>query len=121
MHDVEMVLPDKVRRPTRELLRDFRGRNWVLRREYRSSYRAELTDAEQIIAGEWIGKASAGEERIPVSIEESIVRDLELKLGDEVVFDVQGIPVTTEVASLRQVEWRRVQAQGAVPALLGSG
>ena len=82
----------------------------MLRREYRSSYRAQLTDAEQIIAGEWIGKAPAGEERIPVSIEESIVRDLELKLGDEVVFDVQGIPIKTRLASVRKVEWRRVQA-----------
>jgi putative ABC transport system permease protein len=97
-------------RPTQELLRDFRGRNWVLRREYRSTYRAELTDAEQLIAGEWIGRASANEEHVPVSIEESIVRDLDLALGDEVVFDVQGIPVKTRLASVRRVEWRRIQA-----------
>ena len=57
-----------------------------------------------------MGKASPGEERIPVSIEESIVRDLELALGDEVVFDVQGIPIKTRLASVRKVEWRRVQA-----------
>jgi putative ABC transport system permease protein len=97
-------------RPAQELLRDFRGRNWVLRREYRSTYRAELTDAEQLIAGEWIGRASANEEHVPVSIEESIVRDLDLALGDEVVFDVQGIPVKTRLASVRRVEWRRIQA-----------
>ncbi len=97
-------------RPTQELLRDFRGRNWVLRREYRSTYRAHLTDAEQLIQGEWVGKASPTEARIPVSIEEGIVRDLELALGDEVVFDVQGIPIKTRLASVRKVEWRRVQA-----------
>lgn len=97
-------------RPTRELLRDFRGRHWVLRREYRSTYRSELTDAEKVIAGEWIDRATPGEERIPVSIEESIVRDLDLSLGDEVVFDVQGIPIKTRLASVRKVEWRRVQA-----------
>jgi putative ABC transport system permease protein len=50
------------------------------------------------------------EEPVPVSIEESIVRDLELQLEDEVVFDVQGIPIKTRLASVRKVEWRRVQA-----------
>lgn len=97
-------------RPTQELLRDWRGRNWVLRREYRSTYRAELTGAEQVTAGEWIGRAAPGEERIPVSVEESIVRELDLALGDEIVFDVQGIPIRTRLASVRKVEWRRVQA-----------
>jgi putative ABC transport system permease protein len=97
-------------RPTQELLRDWRGRNWVLRREYRSTYRANLSDAEKLISGEWIGSASPNEEQIPVSIEESIVRELDLVLGDEIVFDVQGIPIKTRLASVRQVDWRRVQA-----------
>jgi putative ABC transport system permease protein len=97
-------------RPTQELLRGRRGGNWVLRREYRSSYRANLSPAEQLLAGEWIGHASPNDERIPVSIEESIVRELDLKLGDEVVFDVQGVPMKTRLASIRKVEWRRVQA-----------
>jgi putative ABC transport system permease protein len=30
-------------------------------------------------------------------------------LGDELVFDVQGVPVITRVASLREVEWRRIE------------
>lgn len=97
-------------RSAQELQRDFRGRHWVLRREYRSTYRAELSDAERLIAGEWIGRSAMAEASVPVSIEESIVRDLELQLGDEVVFDVQGIPITTHLASVRKVEWRRVQA-----------
>jgi putative ABC transport system permease protein len=97
-------------RPTQELLRDWRGRNWVLRREYRSTYRANLTAAEKLLSGEWIGSAAPAAERIPVSVEESIVRELDLALGDEIVFDVQGIPLKTRLASVRQVDWRRVQA-----------
>ncbi len=97
-------------RSTQELLRDWRGPNWVLRREYRSTYRSQLTSAEQLIAGEWIGQVSSSDEPVPVSIEESIVRELDLALGDEVVFDVQGIPIRTRLASVRKVEWRRVQA-----------
>jgi putative ABC transport system permease protein len=97
-------------RSTQELLRDWHRRSWVLRREYRSTYRSNLIAGEQLIAGEWIGTVPAGEESIPVSVEESIVRELELALGDEIVFDVQGIPVRTRLASVRKVEWRRVQA-----------
>jgi putative ABC transport system permease protein len=38
-----------------------------------------------------------------------IARQLGVGLGDEIVFDVQGIPITTEVRSLREVDWRRMQ------------
>jgi putative ABC transport system permease protein len=82
----------------------------VLRREYRSTYRSNLIAGEELIAGQWIGTTSAGAETIPVSVEEGIVRELDLALGDEIVFDVQGIPVRTRLASVRKVEWRRVQA-----------
>ncbi|MEO7679026.1 MAG: FtsX-like permease family protein, partial [Verrucomicrobiota bacterium] len=36
--------------------------------------------------------------------------DLHVTVGDEIVFDVQGIPMRTRIASLRKVDWRRVQA-----------
>lgn len=85
---------------------------WAYRREYRSTYRGQLHDGEKIIAGQWIGKAPAGTggvTNVPVSLEEGIARDLHVGLGDELVFDVQGIPIATRVASLREVEWRRIQ------------
>jgi len=37
------------------------------------------------------------------------VDSLAVGLGDELVFDLQGVPVTTRIASLRSVEWRRIQ------------
>ena len=46
---------------------------------------------------------------IPVSVEEGIAKELKVGLGDEIVFDIQGVPVATKVASLREVDWRRVQ------------
>ena len=36
-------------------------------------------------------------------------RDLGAKIGDELVFDVQGVPIKTSVASLREVDWKRFQ------------
>lgn len=82
---------------------------WVLRREYRSSYTDQLRDAEKVVEGTWIGRAASTNEPAPISLERDIAHDLHVELGDEIVFDVQGVPVTGRVASLRAVNWRRMQ------------
>jgi putative ABC transport system permease protein len=82
--------------------------NWVLRREYRSTYGNRLRSGERIIAGRWPAKQTK-QAVVPVSLERGIARDLGVRVGDEIAFDVQGIPVKAQVASLREVEWRRVQ------------
>ncbi|MCU0792262.1 MAG: ABC transporter permease [Opitutaceae bacterium] len=85
---------------------------WTLRREYRSSYRAELADTEKVVAGTWTGawsaEGAAADEPVPVSVEQGLAEDLQLALGDELEWDVQGVAVRTRVASLREVEWRRM-------------
>jgi putative ABC transport system permease protein len=94
-----------------ELLKNGQSRvpAWTLRREYRSTYRSELSDTEQVTAGKFEGHAKAGAEWTPISLEESLARDLQVQLGDEIIFDVQGVPLKTRVGSLRQVDWRRMQ------------
>jgi putative ABC transport system permease protein len=82
--------------------------SWPLRREYRSTYSDHLRGAEHVIAGQWIPRATNAAV-VPISIEKDIAKDLGVGLGDEIVFDVQGIPVTTKVASLREVDWRRME------------
>ena len=82
---------------------------WTLTREYRSTFRGTVDETEKISAGTWIGRAQPGAARVPVSVEEGLAKDLQLVVGDEVVFDVQGVPMTTYVASLRAVEWQRMQ------------
>ncbi len=97
---------------------------WTLRREYRSSYRATPADTEKVIAGEWVGRweqgAASGEpgagsvergalgDLVPVSVEQGLAKDLRIGLGDELEWDVQGVTLRTRVASLREVEWRRM-------------
>ncbi|HWF17613.1 MAG TPA: FtsX-like permease family protein, partial [Verrucomicrobiae bacterium] len=46
---------------------------------------------------------------VPISVEDGIAKELHVGLGDELDFDVQGVPVNGKVASLRQVDWRRIQ------------
>lgn len=83
--------------------------SWALRREYRSTYRGALSDTENVVAGKFTGRVPPGEPTVPVSVEEGLAKDLQLKLGDELTFDVQGVPIVCRVTSLRHVEWQRMQ------------
>jgi len=82
---------------------------WTLRREYRSTYSGRLRDSEKLIAGQWHAQVTNDTEVVPISVEDGIAKELQIGLGDEVVWDVQGVPLKTRVASLREVDWRRVQ------------
>lgn len=78
---------------------------WVGRREFRSTYREHLNRTEELVAGELATRAYGLDEVVPVSLEEKIATDMKVTLGDEIVMDVQGIPLRTEVASIRQIDW----------------
>ncbi|HRJ48875.1 MAG TPA: FtsX-like permease family protein, partial [Opitutaceae bacterium] len=82
---------------------------WTLRREYRSTYRADLTDTETLLSGEIVPRVAPEEEIVPITIEEGLARDMQLQLGDEVEFDVQGVAVRTRLAGIRKVDWQRLQ------------
>ena len=98
-------------RPVTDLLKEGKSTipAWTLRREYRSTYRAELSATEKVIDGHFEGTVAAGTERIPVSLEDSLARDMQVRVGDEIEFDVQGVLMKTVVGSLRKVDWRRMQ------------
>jgi putative ABC transport system permease protein len=102
--------------PTRELMRrDRRGESerpsgWTLRREYRSTFRDHLTDAEEIIDGTFVPESSMDDEPIPVSISEGLVEDMGVELGDHLLFDIQGLPLEVEISSVRKVDWNQVRA-----------
>jgi putative ABC transport system permease protein len=83
-------------------------RERVFAYEYRVTYRDSLTPTEKIVDGDWIGHAPASGE-VPVSVEDRYAQRNDLKLGDHLVFNVQGIEVATYIASLRQVSWNKMQ------------
>ncbi len=45
----------------------------------------------------------------PISVERDLARELGVGVGDEIVWDVQGVPLATRVASLREVDWARFE------------
>lgn len=124
---VNMRISELNGRPVREFMRrgpgregegrdrDRRGEDegpegWALRREYRSTYRDHLTETETLIEGTFIAEASIEDEPIPVSIEEGLTEDLGVRLGDRLVFDIQGLALEVEIASIRKVDWNQVRA-----------
>jgi len=83
--------------------------DWALRREYRSTFRGKLSSTEKVVQGVFAGRADPGSGPVPVSVEEGLAREMQLHLGDEIDWDVQGLPVRTRVGSIRAVEWRRME------------
>jgi putative ABC transport system permease protein len=86
---------------------------WTLRREYRSTYRDTLTSSETLLAGErWAPgswKTPRAGEPVPVSLDMGVARELGVSVGDEILWDVQGVEVRSRVANLRDVEWVRFE------------
>jgi putative ABC transport system permease protein len=93
-----------------------RGR-WALRREYRSSYRDTANPSDQIVEGrwwepgEWQGRdvGEDGGDPVPVALDAGVARELGVTVGDELVWDVQGVRVLSRVACLREVNWARFE------------
>ena len=82
---------------------------WAYNREYRVTYRDELIDSETLVAGEWIGHIEQPSDTIWISISEGYAENLNVGIGDELVFNVQGAPIKTYIGSFREIDWRRVQ------------
>jgi putative ABC transport system permease protein len=90
--------------PTRD--EDSRSNAWVYRREYRSTYRDSTVASERIVDGEWF---ASPESPARISMEQDLARELGVGVGDEIVWDVQGVPLVTRIGSLREVDWARFE------------
>jgi len=83
--------------------------NWILNREWRSSYRSAPGSAEEVVAGDYVGEWDAFEEPVPISLEADMAGDLGVEIGDRLEFDIQGIPMEVRVSSLRKVDWTQLR------------
>ena len=71
------------------------------------TWAADLKGDNRLVEGQWWQAGDGGGPR--VSIELEVQRDLNLKLGDSVTYDVAGEPVTATVSSVREVQWESFQ------------
>jgi putative ABC transport system permease protein len=82
--------------------RRMRGEGGWLMREANLTWAEELDATNTVVAGEWW---EPGTERAEISVEEGIMQGLGLELGDEMTFEVGGLPLTATLTSVRRVEW----------------
>ncbi len=102
-------------RPVRELILDstVTMNRWVLFHEFRVTYRDSLIASETTVEGDWpyeLNKFTY----IPISIAENVARDANVGLGDKIVFNVQGVLMTTMVVHIRSVDWARMQVNFSI-------
>ena len=88
----ELVLPQNYQDARAQRLVD---------REFNLSYAAELPEKNKVVAGAWHGNTTQAE----LSIESGIAKTLQLKLGDQLSFDIAGLPIQAKITSVGQLDW----------------
>lgn len=86
--------------------------DWFFSREYRVTYRDTLSAFEKVTEGEWKGNVENGV--VNISMEERYAERVGVKIGDTLVFNVQGAMIPTIVSSFREVDWNRIQTNFVV-------
>jgi putative ABC transport system permease protein len=84
---------------------------WAYRREFRSTYRDRPAASETIVSGTWFGTSAlkTAQDTGEISLEEGIANELNVKLGDVITWNVQGVEIPTRITSLRKVVWTRFE------------
>ena len=70
-------------------------------REQRLSFNVSI-DPQNIVEGDWTTDPQPND----LCLEVRYAQRLGVGVGDEVVFDVQGIPMTFRIRALRRIEWQ---------------
>lgn len=85
--------------------RDDRARD-ELNDEINLTWARELKSDNTVVAGRWW---APGDERPQLSIEESLLEEIGLELGDELTYSIGGSSLTVEITSVRNVQWDSFQ------------
>jgi putative ABC transport system permease protein len=85
----------------------------LVEREFNLSSLADLPPNNEVVAGRWLGQEG-------FSVEVGLAKILGINLGDELVFDAGGLPLSGRVTSLRKVEWDSFQVNFFVIAPPGA-
>ena len=90
-----------------EGLDDERARR-LATREFNLSWAGQLQDDNAIVSGSWWSEDNSQVNQF--SVEEGIAKTLDLKLGDELTYEIAGETVTGKITSLRSVRWDTFRA-----------
>jgi putative ABC transport system permease protein len=82
-----------------------RDEAWYLTREYVLTWAAARPERDVITSGSWWTPEEAAREPL-ISVEDEIAKSLGVGVGGRLTWDIQGVPITARVTSLRKVDWR---------------
>jgi putative ABC transport system permease protein len=86
-----------------------RREGWVLRREFRSTFRDTVMPSEKVTAGRFHTGGSRPPALPEVSLDVAVAHDLQVGIGDTITWNVQGVEIATRITSLREVNWSRFE------------
>lgn len=78
--------------------------------EMRATYQDTLTSAEEITGGKWMGRLKSPSDVVYISLDERYAERIHIKLGDKLVWNVQGMLIPTIAGSFRKINWASMQA-----------
>jgi putative ABC transport system permease protein len=70
-------------------------------REFNLSWKSELPAGNAVVAGKWYGSDSTPQ----FSVEQGLAETLGFRLGDQLTFEVAGVPFSAPITSLRKLDW----------------
>ncbi|WP_372744219.1 ABC transporter permease [Lutibacter sp.] len=108
LHQIKDALVNDIRKDSTSTMNQ-----WILNHEFRVTYRDSLLESEEIIEGTWSSTVESNKP-ILISISDNIARDAALEIGDQLIFNVQGVLMKTTVGSIRKVDWGRMQLNFSV-------
>jgi putative ABC transport system permease protein len=88
-----------------------RGGRWAMNREARVTYRDTIGTGESLVSGKMNRPVKSPNDSIYVSLGDSYAEALDVKLGDEMIFDVQGVRMKTYVGSMRKIEFNNMSTR----------
>jgi len=86
------------------------ARRWAVNREARVSYQAEMSPDDELIEGIYTGVHDGGDS-IMISLGERYASGLDVEIGDELVWNVQGAMIKTYVGSIRKINFRKMESR----------
>ncbi|PIB36701.1 ABC transporter permease [Reichenbachiella sp. 5M10] len=81
--------------------------DWLYNREYRVTFRDSLISSETLTEGQL--RTHQPNDSIFISVDEGFAERRKWKLGDKIIFNVQGALMKTYIGSFRKIDWRRIQ------------
>jgi len=88
--------------------KDKKREEWFINREFALTYiEGPPPKDNEIIEGKWWNEEQA--KNAEVSLEQDAAKRLGARIGSKLTIDIQGIPVSAKVTSIRSVNWRNMR------------